>query len=214
MKLVQLSKHAWGRNSITAGMLLSFLFLTACNSERPDLASATPQGDMVHPCNPADSVDFPLDANTIENGNQDVVTDLETGPYDLADCMCEIDGLLYIFQGVGQDCQILVIDADGNTLDSMEAEVTIENGIATILLPHPEELPDDRLTVSFAFDTGGDDPKPTLIHAGGLCIIENVVGTIAGTTEMQEPFVLEKTDVNGNTIKKIYIPAAIGGMPY
>ena len=216
MKLVQLFDQPLGRNSLLAGIVLSLFFITACTSETPELAGATPQGDLVYPCNPTDSVDFPLDAYTFETGNLDMAVDLETGSYQLSDCMCKIEGFQYVFDGVAPDCNILVITADGDTLDSTQVEISInEFGVATVLLPNPEILTDDRLTVYFVFDAEGDDPKPTLVHAGGLCIIENVVGTVAWNTQtLQTPYVLTQTDVNGNTLKKIFIPTAIGGMSY
>ena len=215
MNLEQLTKLAWGRNSLLAGIVISLFFLTACNSEALEISEATPVADMDYPCTPDDFVDFPLDAYTMQSSNLDMAVDVETGTYQLSDCMCKVEGFQYVFNGVNPDGNILLITTDGDTLDSTEVEITIDaQGVATVVLPNPEILPDDRLTVYFVFDTEGDDPKPVLVHAGGLCIIENVVGTIAGITQLQDPFVLEQTDVNGNTFKKIYIPASIGGMPY
>jgi hypothetical protein len=211
MKLESLFSLRLCRLSVFTVVAVSLLLTTACNSDKTEVADAILAGALVYPCNTADSVDFPLETQVPESGDMDFVTDVETGPYQLSDCLCEIEEFGFIFQDVDPDWAIIVLDSQGDTL---KIELTInQNGTAYILFPNPEDLPDEHLTMFFDFDSGGDGPSPTLVHAGGLCIIENVVGTGDWQTFVL-PYKLTHVPAPGDTSTRVFIPSRIGGVPY
>lgn len=214
MKLERLFALLLYRLSFFGVLAVSMLLVTSCNFEKAEMAEVVLATDTVTPCEPTDSVDFPLATYTFTSGDIDFATVLETGAYQSSDCLCEVEKFLFVFSDVESDWEIVILDAQG---DSLDCEIVIDStGTAYIFLGNPEDLPDGNLTMFFDFDAGGTDPNPTLEHAGGLCIIENVVGTGTWPLNLTDPYKLmpPHSPPPRDPKVRVFIPTAIGGTPY
>lgn len=194
----------------------SLFLLSACNSETSEEAQAMFAQADSYGCYCGDSVDFPLETHLPEGAEADYEMDVETGSYSLTDCLCEIVDFGFVFSGVDPNWPVVVLDARGDTVDF---DITVDLfGTAYIVIPHPENLPDADLSVSVDFIADGEIPAPTLVHAGGLCIIENVVGTIPDPylSQLQSTYILTEPPVQngGDSIRRAFVPAKMGGAPY
>ena len=214
MKLGRLFASRWYRMPAFAALAVSLFLLPSCHSETHEEVSELLIAADFNSCCPADSVDFPLEAEVVETGNSDFEMHLETGTYQLSDCLCEVQNFELTFEGVSPEWPILVLDSRG---DTVQVDITVDgSGMTTISIPQPQDLPGEFLTISIDFGMGENDERPTLVTAGGLCIIENVVGTIIGQSNqtMAIPYQLTSSPANGPTINRVFIPTSIGGPPY
>lgn len=193
------------------------LLLTSCHQEFvgvDDLEVTLARNAEL--CNEdGDSVDFPLEIYTSGVDDADYAVNVETGPYQSTDCLCKIRTYQFYFTGVNPEWPITITDMDGNPV-ALDIVVDGESGKAIVTILNPELLLDQDLTVLITFGNGDGELTPTLVQAGGLCIIENVIIDQGIPLGLQAPLILfdSSGSSNGGSMRKAYIPTSIGGAPY
>lgn len=211
MILRPLSASSLCRFSLLPFLIAAVFFGMGCNHQAAEEAEVilaqtldpTPPND----CEPGYYVEFPLETETFEAGDVEFETHVETGTYILDECKCLIESFELVFEGMDSTWTLLVLNSAENALD-FEVKYD-ESGRAHILIRNPENLPDGNLTVLFDFQGEGEGPGPTLVSAGGLCIVENVITGDDGTPKVL-PYKLTQSSGTGATTTRVYVSPEIG----
>lgn len=202
------------RTHLFSWVAASLLLLTSCHqeiNEVDELELALVLANEI--CGEeGESVDFPLDVYTSGLGDADYGVNIETGPYQSTDCLCKVRNYELIFTGYNPEWTLTVTDLNGNPV-AIDLIVDEETGRAIVTILEPGNLLDQDLSILIHVDNEDQDPDPTLVQAGGLCIVENVIINQGIPIGLSAPFIRYAPSIN-DSIRMAYIPTSIGGAPY
>lgn len=204
----------------TACSLLPILFLIqSCTQEPIPAQSLEPQPSMLvdHPTgvlisehcteNEGSVLTFVLDVedpmdDTGAGGEMPVNFDYNiflgyTPPYNLGiDCICRLSGYTFTFSNLSQVSWISVIDDTGAQVSFTQSGNTIE-------------IDPSYLGANLFIDFDPGPPTPTLVTAGGFCIVDNV-STPEEPRTLHEAYIEHTYNpITMQTTKKVYIPASV-----
>ena len=165
------------------------------------------QPEMSQGCDDGAYMEFEFVYQTTGVNNPDYLVELNTGSYNPDNCMCEVSDMVITFEHVYSEEVITILDADDNTV---EHEIVQDGDLTHVVILHPENLPDDNLSVQVDFESVPvTNTLPDLVTAGGLCIVENLgglggipLGPVVGATKFRQV-------INGEVITQAFIPLSM-----
>lgn len=120
-----------------------------------------------------------------------------TPPYNLGiDCICRLSGYAFEFSDLSQVSWIIVTDDTGAP-------------VAFTLNGNSIEIDPSAVGVNLFIDFDPGPPTPTLVTAGGFCIVDNV-STPEEPKTLYEAYIEHTySPITMQTTKKVYIPVSV-----
>lgn len=217
MKFNLCSSSCLRRTHLFSWVAALLLLLTSCHQEinEIDEFELAPALAEEFCGEEGESVDFPMDVSTSGLGDADYGVNIETGPYQSTDCLCKVRNYELIFTDYNPEWALTITDLNGNPV-AFDLVVDEETGRAMVLILDPGKLLDQDLSILIHIDNEDEDQDPTLVQAGGLCIVENVIINQGIPIGVNAPLILfdSTTTPLEDPIRMAYIPTSIGGAPY
>ncbi len=142
---------------------------------------ATLLSDVLEPCTENSEFDFdlelrnttpaPQNSNNINPGfSIEGGTSIEFyAPYDYSDCACRVENYILEFDFLpALSTDLYLIDAEGEIVNSI-ASYNPSNGNPWLVIDHSGISSDIFIVID-----DNQNPKPELISAGGICMIDNI----------------------------------------
>ncbi len=211
MKLINLSKGISRRTLGSLALIICLASLSGCLNETdvPQTNSDSPVPAAAEPCGEeGDMMWFNIDHGPSADP-QDYFGTLTTGPFTTDACLCRVSKYEFILEGYHSISDLHMIDMNRNTVTIDVATDVSGNTVVTV--PAPYDLPGAELSVYLdLLHYAAPDNVPSLLKAGGLCIVESIGGTGDDPpVNVFSPIIVHGSDVFGQPTKKAYIPVSI-----
>jgi len=122
-------------------------------------------------------------------------------------CLCEIQKFELDFSNLPNSSALNLYNDSGDPIQ-FDPPVSIGNNISRITIGA------EHLNMGLYISYNQADPSPSLVNAGGLCMVDNVSGPEGSTRSWTTPYEHETVDDEGQPITLYYIPASTGSVTH